>query len=106
MAITKRWQIAPSLSPDADAALHGYPPILRQILYNRGYASHEDARQFLEARMLPLKITSASLFMGITMPTASPPQLYLQATSKLWVLMLSAIFQIVSLRDTGSTTKR
>jgi len=51
MAITKRWQIAPSLSPDADAALHGYPPILRQILYNRGYASHEDARQFLEARM-------------------------------------------------------
>lgn len=51
MAIIKRWQIAPLLTPDADAALHGYPPILRQILYNRGYASHEDARQFLEARL-------------------------------------------------------
>jgi single-stranded-DNA-specific exonuclease len=50
MVISKRWQIAPMLTPDANAALHGYPPILRQILFNRGYASHEEARQFLEAR--------------------------------------------------------
>lgn len=47
---TKRWVIAPRIPPDADLELHGFPPILRQILYNRGYDSHEAARRFLEAR--------------------------------------------------------
>ncbi|MBG7610447.1 MAG: single-stranded-DNA-specific exonuclease RecJ [Anaerolineae bacterium] len=51
MASTKRWQLLPKITQDSDAALHGYPPILRQILFNRGYASHESARQFLEARI-------------------------------------------------------
>jgi single-stranded-DNA-specific exonuclease len=48
--LTKRWQVAPRISFEADRALHGYPPILRQILYNRGYADPEAARLFLEAR--------------------------------------------------------
>jgi len=45
----KRWQIAPPLTPEANSELHGYPPLLRQILYNRGYATRALARQFLEA---------------------------------------------------------
>ncbi len=48
--IQKRWQIASRISPNVEEALHGYPPILRQVLFNRGYATHEAARLFLEAR--------------------------------------------------------
>jgi single-stranded-DNA-specific exonuclease len=33
--------------------LHGYPPFLRQILYNRGYGDPEAARSFLEAQIPP-----------------------------------------------------
>ncbi|OQY37594.1 MAG: single-stranded-DNA-specific exonuclease RecJ [Chloroflexota bacterium] len=47
--LNKRWQIAPKLSPAAEQELHGYPPLLQQILYNRGYATREEARLFLEA---------------------------------------------------------
>jgi len=47
---SKQWQISAPISPEADQALHGYPPILRQILFNRGYGTHETAREFLEAR--------------------------------------------------------
>lgn len=49
----KKWQIAPPITPEADSALHGYPPILRQILFNRGYAIPESARHFLEAQTPP-----------------------------------------------------
>lgn len=48
--LAKRWQIAPRISASANEALHGYPPILRQILFNRGYATHAEARLFLEAQ--------------------------------------------------------
>lgn len=47
---SKNWQLLPRLTPEADQALHGYPPILRQILFNRGYSTHEQARNFLEAK--------------------------------------------------------
>ncbi|MBC8509630.1 MAG: single-stranded-DNA-specific exonuclease RecJ [Anaerolineales bacterium] len=47
--IEKRWQIASRITAAADEALHGYPPILRQVLFNRGYAAHEEARNFLKA---------------------------------------------------------
>jgi single-stranded-DNA-specific exonuclease len=46
---TKRWQIDSPLSPDANDALSAFPPILRQILYNRGYGSYADASAFLKA---------------------------------------------------------
>ena len=49
-SITKRWQVNPKLSNEANSALHGYPPLLRQILYNRGYSTMEAARDYLEAR--------------------------------------------------------
>jgi single-stranded-DNA-specific exonuclease len=47
---TKHWQINQPITPQAEQALSGYPPILRQILFNRGYATHEAARQFLQAK--------------------------------------------------------
>ncbi len=46
----KRWVIPIKLPPEADTALHGYPPVLRQILYNRGYSTAESARRFLEIK--------------------------------------------------------
>jgi single-stranded-DNA-specific exonuclease len=49
----KRWLIPPRLPPEAERALHGYPPFLRQILYNRGYGDPEAARGYLEARTPP-----------------------------------------------------
>ena len=46
----KRWVIPNKLPPEAETALHGYPPVLRQILYNRGYSTAESARSFLETK--------------------------------------------------------
>lgn len=46
---TKRWLIPPTLTHEADKALQAYPPVLRQILFNRGYASDAEARPFLKA---------------------------------------------------------
>lgn len=51
--ITKRWEVAPALPSEAVQELSGYPPVLRQILYNRGYRTHEQARLFLEAQPPP-----------------------------------------------------
>lgn len=48
--ITKRWEVASPPPPEAIQELSGYPSILRQILYNRGYRTHEQARAFLEAQ--------------------------------------------------------
>ena len=46
---TKHWQISPPLSPQANESLVEFPPILRQILYNRGYATNDKARAYLKA---------------------------------------------------------
>ena len=46
---TKHWQISPPLSPQANESLAEFPPILRQVLYNRGYATNDRARAFLKA---------------------------------------------------------
>jgi len=45
----KRWQISPPLTPEANESLAAFPPILRQVLFNRGYASDVEARAFLKA---------------------------------------------------------
>jgi single-stranded-DNA-specific exonuclease len=47
---SKRWIIPPLITPEADAALSAFPPILRQILFNRGYATDADARAYLNAK--------------------------------------------------------
>lgn len=49
MPHTKRWLIAPALTPQADENLAAFPPILRQLLFNRGYATDAEARTFLRA---------------------------------------------------------
>ena len=51
--MTKRWEVASPPPPEAIQELSGYPPILQQILYNRGYHTHEQARIYLEAQTPP-----------------------------------------------------
>jgi single-stranded-DNA-specific exonuclease len=46
----KHWNIPPLISPEADSALSKFPPILRQILFNRGYPTEAEARAYLNAK--------------------------------------------------------
>ncbi len=50
MTHSKRWIIAPPLTPSAQESLAAFPPILRQLLYNRGYATEAEARAYLQAQ--------------------------------------------------------
>jgi single-stranded-DNA-specific exonuclease len=61
IAITKRWEVANPLPPEAIQELSDYHPVLRQILYNRGYTTHESARSFLEAQSPPGSLPSKML---------------------------------------------
>ncbi|MEK6256308.1 MAG: single-stranded-DNA-specific exonuclease RecJ [Chloroflexota bacterium] len=47
--LKKQWQVAARLTPEAENNLSKYPPILRQILFNRGYATVDSADEFLKA---------------------------------------------------------
>jgi single-stranded-DNA-specific exonuclease len=49
MTHIKRWLIQTPLTPRANETLAAFPPILQQILFNRGYASDTEARAFLRA---------------------------------------------------------
>jgi single-stranded-DNA-specific exonuclease len=44
----KRWQVDPPLSSQANESLAEFSPILRQVLFNRGYATNVDAWAFLK----------------------------------------------------------
>jgi len=46
----KRWVVASPITSQADEALTKFPPILKQILFNRGIATDADARTFLKAQ--------------------------------------------------------
>ena len=46
----KRWIIAPAITPQASATLSEFPPILRQILFNRGMGTDAEAHAFLNAQ--------------------------------------------------------
>jgi single-stranded-DNA-specific exonuclease len=46
--IGKRWEVSPLITSYANEALAAFSPVLRQVLYNRGYATDVDARSFLE----------------------------------------------------------
>jgi single-stranded-DNA-specific exonuclease len=50
MAHKNRWQIAAPLTPLADQELASHPPVIRQILFNRGYATRQEAYDFLNAK--------------------------------------------------------
>ena len=45
----KRWVVAAPITPQADEALATFPPILKQIVFNRGLATDAEARSFLKA---------------------------------------------------------
>ncbi|HEU4745101.1 MAG TPA: single-stranded-DNA-specific exonuclease RecJ [Anaerolineales bacterium] len=45
----KRWVVAAPITPQADEALAKFPPILKQIVFNRGLATDAEARSFLKA---------------------------------------------------------
>src|SRR5512134_688713 len=49
MMHTKRWVISAPITQQADEALVKFPPILKQILFNRGLATDAEARAFLKA---------------------------------------------------------
>jgi single-stranded-DNA-specific exonuclease len=49
MAKTKQWLISPLITAQADENLTAFPSILRQLLFNRGYATYAEARAFLQA---------------------------------------------------------
>lgn len=51
--LPKRWFVPSPIPADIANNLSGYAPVLRQILYNRGYTTHAAARQFLEAEFPP-----------------------------------------------------
>jgi len=46
----KRWVIAPPITTQAVESLSAFPPILKQILFNRGMGTDAEARAFLKAQ--------------------------------------------------------
>ncbi len=50
---SKRWIVAPPLTETARAALtrEAYPPVVAQLLFNRGFATAEEARLFFAGEM-------------------------------------------------------
>jgi single-stranded-DNA-specific exonuclease len=46
----KHWIIPPLITPEADSALEKFPVLLRQILFNRGFATDEEARAYLNGK--------------------------------------------------------
>jgi single-stranded-DNA-specific exonuclease len=59
----KHWRIESPLTPTADLELQDYPPIIRQVLFNRGYATRESAGHFMRAD--PTSNTSPWQLTGI-----------------------------------------
>ena len=47
--LNKHWRIATSVTPEADQNLAEYPPVLRSLLFNRGFGTSMAARAFLAA---------------------------------------------------------
>lgn len=52
-SLTKHWINPAPIPADVEQALSEYHPVLRQILFNRGYMTAEQAQRFLEAQPLP-----------------------------------------------------
>ena len=49
MMHNKRWVVAAPITPQAEEALAKFPPLLKQIVFNRGLATDAEARAFLKA---------------------------------------------------------
>jgi len=61
--LTKRWIIAEPIPSNIEKNLDGFHPIMRQLLYNRGYTSQDDALRYVQAQ-IPLN-TDAYDLLGI-----------------------------------------
>lgn len=48
----KHWRISPKITPQAAEALSAFTPVMRQLLFNRGYATDAEARAYLSAETL------------------------------------------------------
>jgi single-stranded-DNA-specific exonuclease len=46
---SKRWVVQPKIDANTEKALESYPPYMRQILFNRGIRSPEEAEEYLNA---------------------------------------------------------
>lgn len=62
--LKKRWSVATAIPAHIETSLEKFPPILRQILFNRGYETYESARAFLEAHQP--EGTEPHAMLGIT----------------------------------------
>jgi single-stranded-DNA-specific exonuclease len=49
--LSKKWHTASPITPEAERELHPFPKILRQIIYNRGFATELDAVRYITAQM-------------------------------------------------------
>ncbi len=45
----KHWLVLPLITPQADNNLAGFSPVMRQLLFNRGYGTEAEAQSFLKA---------------------------------------------------------
>ena len=59
----KRWVVASPITSQAEEALVKFPPILKQILFNRGIATDAEARTFLKAQ--PIADTNPFQLIGM-----------------------------------------
>lgn len=66
--LDKEWLIADPISPDAATELEIYSPIIRQIVYNRGFTTFEEAVDYIDAN--PPKGSDPLAMLGI--PEAIP----------------------------------
>ncbi len=64
MVLTKHWNIASPITPEADENLAGYPRILRRLLFNRGHATAAEAKAYVDAEpgfdTNPMQLTGMS----------------------------------------------
>lgn len=61
---SKKWQIAPGLTPEAEKTLANFQQPLRQILFNRGYSTESSALNYLAAAPPPGSEPNNLLGMG------------------------------------------
>lgn len=61
--ITKRWNVYPRMPIEVSGCLEEYPPLIRQILFNRGIADMGSAKEYFHA--LPPDETSPFLLGGM-----------------------------------------
>ncbi|HKI54334.1 MAG TPA: DHH family phosphoesterase, partial [Anaerolineales bacterium] len=59
----KHWVLQPTITPQAEEALEKFSPILKQILFNRGYGTDAEARAFLKAQ--PISNTDPFQLIGM-----------------------------------------